>query len=82
MFFVILGIVMVTLLYMCGALVTIDKLFTFDVYDLDLNPLWKIPVFIFWPIAWVVVLVSLWLCNYIEEIIDWYEEHDRKEEEE
>ena len=72
MLLLILIITLIVLAYLCYGLVFVQKLFDFDEYDLDPNPIWKIPVFIFWPIAWAVVVVILWVSDYIDEIEAWH----------
>lgn len=71
MLLLILIITLIVLAYMYYGLVTVQKLFDFDEYGLDPNPMWKIPVFMFWPIAWAVVVVILWVSDYIDEIETW-----------
>lgn len=71
MVFLILIGILIVLAYMCQGIVTVQKLFDFDEYDLDPNPIWKIPVFIFWPIALAAVHIILLVSNYIDEIEAW-----------
>ncbi len=81
MVLLILIITLIVLAYMYCGLVYVQKLFDFDDYDLDPNPIWKIPVFIFWPIAWVVVVVILWVSDYIDEIEAWRMRNKKEEKE-
>ena len=71
MLILVLVITLLVLFYILGAAIVTQKLFDFNDYCLDPHPLWKIPVFIFWPIAWVVIHVMLWVGDYIDEIEAW-----------
>lgn len=88
MLLLVLVIILVVLLYILGGVIVVQNLFDFDKYRLDPNPIWKIPVFIFWPIALAVVHVILLVSDYIDEIEAWrwrreieeMENAERKEE--
>lgn len=78
---VVFFIALLTLIYLLIGLLILDSCFGVRLYRADVNPLWRIPGLIFWPmliafefgedLAWVII-------NYIRDVRYWYDKRKGK----
>jgi hypothetical protein len=78
-----LTIILIVMLYVMAGFLILAGAVDFGLLD-DVNPLWKIPIVIFWPLSWFFMIggkIARMIIEYIEEVKDWREEHRKDKEE-
>lgn len=71
-------IIFLSFVYLCFGLLILVSGFGDRLYKRDVNPLWRIPGWIFWPMLIVISIgegLTLVIINYIEEVRGWYSKH-------